>query len=412
MKIDSNNLSDRQYYIDWLRILLITSVFLYHTGMIFVTWGWHVKNDVLYNGLLTYLMSFLHSWRMPLLFMISGAGTYYALRGISPAGYLAERSKRLLVPLAAGIFILVPVQVYIEKTESYNSLLSFYPHMFDGIYPTGNFSWHHLWFIAYLFTISLIISPFLNAFRGKRFQTLAERTATFLSRPLNLNIVIIPLLLSQIILRIYFEPETHDLINDWASLTSYLIFFLAGLIFIPRKQITEAAVRERRLYLLETAFFTALMFLSPEILKSEMTAETVSDVSELIISWTCSIAAIGYAKKYIDSDSHFRKIANEAIYPFYLLHQPLIVITGYFIIQINMPDGLKAMLVLSSALTAFILLYGVLIRPYNAVRALFGMKIHKNEVKTAYQLPVHSHKNQMPNGPETKKSIPISIIIH
>lgn len=381
MKTNSKNLSDREYYIDWLRILLITSVFLYHIGMIFVTWGWHVKNDVLYDGVLQTLMSFLHSWRMPLLFMISGAGTFLALRGISPGRYLAERSKRLLIPLAAGIFILVPVQVYIEKAGIYGSLISFYPHMFEGIYPEGNFSWHHLWFIAYLFTLSLIISPFLNTMRGHKFQGLAGKMSLLLSKPFSLNLVIIPLIISQVILRMFFETETHDLINDWASFTAYLIFFLAGFILLPRKNITEAAVRDRKIYLFETAVFTAVMFLSPELFKAERTAEIFSDVSELIISWTCSVAVIGFAKKYMDSDSPFRKTANEAIYPFYLLHQPLIVIIGYFITKTGMADWFKSLVILSSALVSFMLLYGFFIRPYNISRILFGMKILKTVKK-------------------------------
>lgn len=381
MKSDSKNLSDRQYYIDWLRILLITSVFLFHTGMIFVTWGWHIKNDVLYDGTLRYLMSFLHIWRMPLLFMISGAGTFFALRGLSPAGYLAERSKRLLVPLAAGIIILVPVQVYIEKINSYSSLIAFYPHMFEGIYPMGNFSWHHLWFIAYLFIISSLISPFLNTIRGQKFTNLISSTVKLLSKPFALNLVIIPLLLSQAILRMFFEQETHDLVNDWAYFTYYLLFFLAGLIFLPRKQIIEAAVRQRKIYLAETLVFTAVMFAIPSLLKSQKAAWMVYAALEIIISWTCSVAVIGYAKKYLDFDSPLRKTVNEAIYPFYLLHQPLLVITGYLVTRSEMADWLKVATIMSSSLTAFILLYRFLIRPYPLTRIMFGMKIQRKNKK-------------------------------
>lgn len=383
MKIDSNSISERQYYIDWLRIILIISVFLFHTGMIFVSWEWHVKNDVLYGGALRYLMSFLHTWRMPLLFMISGAGTFFALRGLSPSGYLAERSKRLLVPLAAGIFLLVPVQVYIEKINSYTSLYSFYPHMFEGIYPEGNFSWHHLWFIAYLFIISLLISPFLNKLRGKRFMNLVSKTATFLSRPFALNLVILPLLLSQVILRAYFEQETHDLVNDWATLTYYIIFFLAGLLFLPMKQVTETICRQRRVYLAETLLFTAVMFIIPLFLRSERTAEIIHDVSEIIIGWTCSVAATGYAKKFLDFDSPVRKTMNEAIYPFYLLHQPLLVITGCVFTRSDMPDWLKAVVIMCSSLISFILIYRYLIKPFTISRVLFGMKIQRKNQGTA-----------------------------
>ena len=158
----TNQKSERQFYIDWLRILLILSVFLFHIGMIFNTWDWHVKNDQQYGGILRSTMSFLHIWRMPLLFLISGAGTYFALGSRTSAQYLSERFKRLFIPLLAGVFTLVPVQVYIERASLYSSLPDFYPHMFQGTYPEGNFSWHHLWFIAYLFVIALLISPFLN----------------------------------------------------------------------------------------------------------------------------------------------------------------------------------------------------------------------------------------------------------
>lgn len=374
MKYESNALSNRQVYIDWLRILLITSVFLFHTGMIFVPWEWHVKNDVLYSGVLTYLMSFLHSWRMPLLFMISGAGTFYAMRNLSPAGYIKERSKRLLIPLGAGIFLLVPVQVYIEKIENYSSLAGFYPHMFEGIYPAGNFSWHHLWFIAYLFTISLIITPFLNLIKGQKFQQLTSRIATFLSKPYALNLVILPLLLSQIILRMFFEQETHDLVNDWATFTYYLIFFVAGLTLLPAKDVSEAAVRQRMFYLAETIVLTAVMFMIPSLLKNERAGEIVHDVCEIAIGWTCSVAVIGYAKKHLNIDTPLRKTGNEAIYPFYLLHQPLIVVTGFLVTRAEMADGLKAMVIIASSLLAFIFLYRYLIRPFRIARALFGMK--------------------------------------
>ncbi|MDF1550336.1 MAG: acyltransferase family protein, partial [Bacteroidales bacterium] len=133
MEIIQTKNPERQYYIDWLRILLIISVFLFHVGMIFNTWGWHIKNDEQYKGTLWYIMIFMHYWRMPLLFLISGAGTWFALGKRTSGQYLGERFKRLIIPFLIGIFTLVPVQVYIEKSAQYQSLIDFYPHMFDGI---------------------------------------------------------------------------------------------------------------------------------------------------------------------------------------------------------------------------------------------------------------------------------------
>jgi glucan biosynthesis protein C len=342
--------------------------------MIFNTWQWHIKNDVLYGGVLRQVMIFLHNWRMPLLFMISGAGTFYSLKNMSPGRYLLERARRLLVPLIAGIFILVPVQVYIEKINQYQSLLAFYPHMFNGIYPQGNFSWHHLWFIAYLFVIALIISPFLNLLRSSRFMALVGNMERIFIQPLGLNLVIIPLLISQIILRMFFEQETHDLVNDWATFTCYLIFFLAGFILLPVKSIAGAMSKYRRLYLAETAVMMIVMLMVQGQVQSVRAAEVIYDVAALVMSWTCAVAVTGYGRKYLDHNSGFRKTANEAIYPFYLLHQPALVITGYLIVRLSIPDLWKAILITTTSLVLILSVYWFIIRPLNIPRVLFGMK--------------------------------------
>jgi len=385
--------SNRQYYLDWLRILLIISVFLFHLGMIFNTWGWHVKNNIVYSGLLRQVMIFLHNWRMPLLFMISGAGTFYALKNLSPGRYLLERARRLLVPLVAGIFILVPVQVFIEKIDMYPSLLAYYPHMFDGIYPQGNFSWHHLWFIAYLFVIALIISPFLNMLRSSRFMARVGNLEHIFTQPMGLNIIIIPLLVSQIILRNFFEQETHALVNDWASFTSYMIFFLAGFILLPVKSIAGAMTKYRRIYLAETIVMMIVMIMVQGQVQAVRTAEVIYDVAALVMSWTCAVAVTGYSRKFLDRDSSFRKTANEGIYPFYLLHQPALVITGYLVVNLSIPVLWKVILIMTTSLILIVSVYWFLVRPFNVTRVLFGMKPLRMKVKISRSLTINQITN-------------------
>jgi glucans biosynthesis protein C len=366
--------TERQYYIDWLRIMLILSVFLYHIGMIFNPWPWHIKNSEQFGGLLCYIMNFLHSWRMPLLFMLSGAGTYFALGKRTSGQYLWERFRRLVIPLAAGIFILVPVQVYIERIDQYSTLPEYYHHMFEGIYPEGNFSWHHLWFIAYLFVISLFISPFLNFLRGRRFQSFRSRIEKRVTKPLALNIFIIPLILSQIILRPFFETETNDLINDWASFSYYIIFFLAGFTLLASGNITEAMRKYRLWYLAEVCAVTIVMFTVPAMARSEESGEIIHDVASIFLAWSCAMTATGFAKQYFNRNSTLRRLGNEAIYPFYLLHQPIIVVTGYFTINLGIAVVWKVAIVLLSSFTLTTAIYWFLIRPFNLFRVIFGMK--------------------------------------
>jgi len=370
---------ERQYYIDWLRILLIISVFLFHIGMIFNNWPWHIKNDQQYGGLLRHIMVFLHYWRMPLLFMLSGAGTYFALGKRTSGQYLSERFKRLVIPLTVGIFTLVPVQVYIEKASGYNSLLAYYPHMFEGIYPEGNFSWHHLWFIAYLFFISLFISPFLNFLRSRAFAGFTCWIECIVTKPLALNVFIIPLLLSQILLRPYFNPGTNDLLNDWASITYYIIFFFAGFILLPVRNITEAMRKYRLWYLAEAIVATIVMFKVPYLVKSASVSENIWEGSSIFLAWSCGITAIGFAKQYFNRNSAFRRLANEAIYPFYLLHQPVIVVIGHCIIQWDIAVLWKVVIILVSSFVVTVACYWFLIRPYNFFRIIFGMKKLRNE---------------------------------
>jgi len=365
---------ERQYYIDWLRVILIISVFLFHIGMIFNNWPWHIKNDQQYDGFLKQTMVFLHYWRMPLLFMLSGAGTYFALGKRTSGQYLAERFRRLVIPLAVGIFTLVPVQVYVEKISQYDSLLAYYPHMFEGIYPDGNFSWHHLWFIAYLFVVSLFISPFLNFLRSDRFKRFTNRLEKIVTKPFALNIFIVPLILSQVLLCPFFETGTNDLINDWASLTYYIIFFLAGFILLPVTNITEAMRKYRLFYLAEVIAFTIIMFKVPYMFKSEALSDTLWDVSSIFVAWSCGITAIGFAKQYLNKNSETRRHSSEAIYPFYLLHQPVIVVTGYYIIQFDIPVLWKAIIIIVTSFTLIVVIYWYLIRPFNLLRIIFGMK--------------------------------------
>lgn len=386
----TNQQPERQYYIDWLRILLILSVFLFHVGMIFNTWGWHVKNDLQYGGIFQRIMAFLHVWRMPLLFLISGAGTYFALGKRTSAQYLGERFKRLFIPFLVGVFTLVPVQVYIEKATSYSSLLDFYPHMFEGIYPAGNFSWHHLWFIVYLFVIALLISPFLRMLRSARFAGFIRGIEGFLTKPFALNILIVPLILSQVLLRPYFELNTNDLIHDWASMAIYIIFFLTGFALLPHKNIIEAIRKQRLLFLAETVILSIVMFWLPSRVGSEKMGDLIWDVSSVYIALTCGITALGFAKHHLNFDSKFRKLANEAIFPFYLLHQPVIVVVGYNVVGLSIPVLLKVGIIAFSsfAITAF--LYWSLIRRLNFLRLIFGMKMVKKEMREPEASPAVS----------------------
>lgn len=329
--------------------------------MIFNPWGWHVKSEETFY-FLEPIMHWLHLWRMPLLFLVSGVGTFYALGFRTTKIYLKERITRLFVPFIIGIFILVPIQVYIEKIDQFSSLSNFYTHMFDGIYPVGNFSWHHLWFILYLLVISLLISPFIRYTRSGHFNMVRGRLIALGSKKMGLNWLLPIIIGSQLILRQYFPDSTHALFNDWAYMVFYLLFFIIGFVLFTSHKVVNAVANQRRLYALQTAIFTILMFSFWIFDNNIIGSRYFYSITEMIIAVSCGLTAIGYCKVYFNKDHKVRKILNTAIYPFYLLHQPIIIVVGYIVLKWQLPSGVNVVLITVVSLLLAIGIYGLIIK--------------------------------------------------
>jgi len=365
--------SERRYEVDWLRILLILSVFVFHIGMFFNTFGWHVKNNVQVSEL-SGIMSFLHIWRMPLLFFVSGAGTHFALGNKSLSKYASERNKRLMIPFLFGIFTLVPIQVYLEKFDQYASLLDFYSHMFEGAYPEGNMSWHHLWFILYLFIVSMLAIPVIKWFRSSKSTSFFKLIDKLASKKGGLLWLAIPILISQMILRPYFPESTHALVDDWAYMAMYFIFFIYGYVFAQSKVFSKNIVSQRYIHLFASVLVTILLFNSRNLIENTYWSGYLYGVQSILVAWFVGLTAMGFCFKYLTFNSIFRKHANEAIYPFYLLHQPIILLIGFYMKDLEMNVALKAVYLTLTSFTASIGIYFLLIRPFNFMRMVFGLK--------------------------------------
>jgi glucans biosynthesis protein C len=370
----------RKYYIDWLRIFLIVSVFFYHVGMLFNTWEWHIKNNVVSSSA-NELMIFLHTWRMPLLFLISGAGTFYALGKRTKGQYIGERTKRLLLPVVFGMLLIVPPQVYVEKIDQYDSYFHFYSHLFNGSYPEGNTSWHHLWFVVYLFFFSLLAILFISFFRSKIGIIFMDQLEKLIQIKGGATLLLIPLILSQIILRPYFPNETHGLLDDWAFFTYCFLFFIYGYVMLSREKIIKALEKHRGIYLAFTIISTSFFLAGFKIFDNPYQG-VYYGVFKILVGWFCSLTVLGYAKKYLSFDHPWRVKLNEGIYPFYILHQTVIVVSAYFIVDANAEIWVKYLFMSIWGICISVLVYLVVIRPYNLLRVLFGMKpLYKSKTK-------------------------------
>ena len=371
----------RRNDLDWLRLIAIVILLFFHTGMWFNTWGWHVKNNETSTSF-NYWMVWLHFWRMPLLLFISGAGTYMALGKRTPRQFAGERFKRLFIPLLFGMFVIVPPQIYYEYIKSYDNYWEFYKTVFQfKPYPPGSFSWHHLWFVLYLLLYSLLSLPLLIYLRSPQSAWFKEKIFKYFS--CTTGILLVPsifILITQVLLRPYFPEETHDL-KDLAYFIYYFCFYLFGMLCYSNPNLWEAIGENRKRLLLTTVFalipFYVLYFHVRGIIHfpwSDDTVEIIFDIVGIFEAWFTVITIIAHGQHYLNKPHPWLKYFNEGLYPFYILHQTVIIMIGYYICQLDWGIGAKfwsISLLTGISCTVF---YLIVIRTNNVTRFLFGLK--------------------------------------
>jgi glucans biosynthesis protein C len=374
---------NRQSYLDWLRMLAIIGVLLFHSAMPFAAEEkWHIRNEETSNLLLEFNF-WLSRFRMPLLFFVSGAVTLFILKKKTTGQFIGIRFKRLIIPLIFGMLVIVPPQIYLERvTQGFNGSFSdFYPAIFEGKpYPEGNTSWHHLWFILYLFIYNLIAAPVLTWLIHGSGKSLMARL-NVLSKGKRIYLIILPGVIVYAALVVRF-PQTNDLIHDWGYFFYWFLFFLAGFICITNQSLVESLQRNRR-FSLTLALLTIITInyfrwngLEPwdNIPNWQNDWRTYSSLAlRALNAWFWVLAIIGYGKQYINKKHSVLNYVNEAVYPFYILHQTIIVILAYYVVQTNDTITAKYGFIVIVSFFLSVSLYHVLIRPYKAIRLLFGM---------------------------------------
>lgn len=382
----------RRYDLDWLRVIAIVTLLFYHTGMIYVSWGWHIKSAQ-HSQVMEEVMRWLHLWRMPLLFFISGAGTFFALKKRSFRSYAGERVRRLFVPLVFGMLVIVPPQIYIEwlfRGRFTGSYIDFYPEVFrfqpyqDGG-KGGAFSWHHLWFVCYLFLYSLLSIPVFNWLQSDSGQRFVCRIGRLIAKPGGALWLVGALWLNDVLLGGFFPHETHALVNDWAYFMKNLLLFWLGYVLISRREFWQILTEQRRYYLMATLLFTVILysiraFVSMDTIDDSRLLTTLFSFERIALTWFSVLATIAYGYQYLNHNPSWKgkpvlPYLNEAVYPFYILHQTVIVLIGYFVLTRTSLGVYTGFLVVSlSSLGSCIAIYRMLIRPFKPMRVLFGMK--------------------------------------
>lgn len=392
--------STRQSYLDWLRVAAIAGVLLYHAARPFMADDpWHINNAT-GSEVLTELAFWLSRFRMHLLFFISGAVTWFMMRRRSAGAFVGLRFRRLFIPLVAGMFLIVPPQVYMERVANgftgdfadfYRRVLQFRP------YPEGDFSWHHLWFIVYLFLYDLLLAPFFAWAASPKGRAFAEKLRWLADGKKVYWLMLPSVIWFSAMVRSY--PATNDLIHDYCFFVYWLLFVIAGFVCMMQPALMESLERNRRLSL--GAGFVLLVFVNyfrwNDIeLESWLPDWESHPLTYLwlarwpLLSWCWVMALTGYGKRYLSRLKPVPDYVNQSVYPFYILHQTVIVIVAYYVVQTSDTIGMKYLFVTVTALLASVFTIHLFIRPFGWARFLMGMKLRGGEEKP----PVAAERRQ------------------
>ena len=363
----SDTSSVRYDFLDWLRVIAIFILLFFHTGMLFVGWDFHIQNDEVIQGL-QFPMDISHRLRMPLLFVIAGAGLWFASKKRTASGVMKERTVRLLLPLIFGMLVIVPPQVFVERLFRDQWEAGYLQFFFDRVlqfrpYPEGDFSWHHLWFIIYLYVYVPLLLPLIMLLRSAAWKLKPGPWLYALALPLGLNEALLKPL----------YPESHDLINDWYLFNHYLLLTGYGLLLASMPDTWDWLAR-RRLRVLAT-LIVVIVAVFGLLETGTVQRDTAGDAFLAnIFTWSCLLAFLAFGRHYLSFGNAFLAWAREASYPFYILHQTVILIVAYWVIAQPWAPWAKFWIVLFATIAGCLVLYETIVRRFGIMRLFFGMK--------------------------------------
>lgn len=384
----------REYYLDWIRVIAFMILIFFHCSMPFVTFGWEVKNEE-HSIPLSRLIIWLHQWRLPLLFFISGVGVCFSLRKRSVIKFFGERVVRLLIPLLFAMFFTIPLQVYYEKLQEGKideSYWSFYPSVWNMVpYPDGSLTWSHMWFVTYLFVFTILLLPVFTLFKIKALQRAKLKLDVLFTNPIANILLAIPFIWFYFALYVRW-PEQGSLLGDWFVFTSSITFYFFGYFLADLPSFWQTCEKYRKYFLAIASLCAVVLFWKyywdlarPKTQDAGLYVYGFFDGLEI---WSIILSVVGFGRHYLNYSNKWLVYFTSAVYPFYILHQTIIVATGYYVVQWHAPILIKLIALIVICFASVFIIYHYLIRPFIVTRVLYGLKPKKQEGAKVISLPV------------------------
>lgn len=388
----------RRHDIDALRVIAFAILIIYHVSCVYAAQSdFHVTSSFRHPWL-DYAQIVINRWRMPLLFAISGIAIGLSLPGRDPVRFASLRTWRLLLPLVFGMLAIVPVQAYCEGVSNGMVEPGFWAFMQRywqlQPWPAGSFAgaehgvtWNHLWYLAYLWVYTLVLlalAPLLKSDPARRLQAwLATHVhAAALLLPAGLFFGYLMLLKPRF-------PESHALVGDWYLHAEYLTVFVLGYL-VANDESFWGTVLRLRWHTLALALVAICVELSLKWASQYLTAAEIPAIAlgldwgmvetgaRALYLWSALLAIFGWGKALLDRPFRWSSYATEAVYPWYILHQSVLVLVAYWLIPLQLGTSWEPALVLLGTVAGCLLLHEFVIRRATLLRPLFGLrfKVH------------------------------------
>jgi peptidoglycan/LPS O-acetylase OafA/YrhL len=333
----------RHYGLDWLRVAAFAILIVYHVGMVFVPWGFHAKSPHGADWAVLPMLA-VNAWRLSLLFVVSGYASRALLtRAPGLGGFVRQRTLRLLAPLAFGVAVIVPPQSWVELVTQHGytgGFASFWTHDYFRFGPLGGIvlpALNHLWFVLYLWLYTLVLALLVTVVRSTWVQDVFDRV---FAGP---GLLVLPAAWLICIHGWWFPMgyETHDPAHDLMAHLSYLPAFLFGFALAGSAPVLAACVRWRRAgAVMGVAGYGFILAVELGLDgNAPRWVYPVYGAAHAIQQWGTIVALIGFAERHWNRDAPVRQMLTEAVFPFYLVHQTIIVVVAYWLIPANLPGG-------------------------------------------------------------------------
>ena len=349
---------ERRYDIDWVRILALGLMIAYHGLVFFQPWAGKLlflQNNETLETLWRFPAEMINVWRIPILFVLSGMGVWFAMSHRNGYQLLIDRALRILLPLAAGSILICPL-IPVIYLRFNGEPIKYLPNV------------GHLWFLGNIFIYFLFFLPIFLYLKKHPDNWFWRILNYIMKHPLGLMLFILLLILEAWLL----QPEyfAHYYFTPHGLVMGAICFFM-GFLFVANGPAFWSAVQIYRWVMLITAFVIYLIRLF--VFESKGIPSQIYGAESGL--WI--LAVFGFASLHLNRPSKMLSQLSRAVYPVYIIHLPVQMSIAFMILPMEISAAMKLVFLLVGTYIASALIYYFILKRTGPLGVLFGMNIKK-----------------------------------